>query len=427
MALSATTVWEVRTDGSDTNGGGYKSDAGTTDYSQQASAQLTVTDAACAGNTTLTSVTGGFTAAMVGNILYLAGEWYELVTYVNTNQVNIDRNGPSDTGMTCNVGGALATPGGAGAVLDAHGVAGMNVWIKAGTYNNSSVGSNVSGGVVDLSTTMASKRCRFEGYQTTRGDRGTKPYISCNGNTPTSARMFNLKGTSGGNHFIINLHLDGDNLQTDCILGAARYYDNVCECEIENCDLNYVTCYCTVYNSYIHDCDANGTYQCTCLMTWIDNCGATGFYLDYGDTNCISSNNGSSGYSVYGPVYNCVSYNNGNNGIHQQRDGRCANNISINNGAYGYIIQVGGELTNCASYNNTSGRMGVGYDYNSIVLTADPYIDAANGDFRLNNAAGGGALCRNAGVGVSGQTDTPDIGAISARGPFLPRPTQIGL
>lgn len=35
--------------------------------------------------------------------------------------------------------------------------------------------------------------------------------------------------------------------------------------------------------------------------------------------------------------------------------------------------------------------------YGDVELTADPFVDAANGDFRLNNNAGGGALCRSAG------------------------------
>ena len=66
MSLNAAIDWEIRQDGSDLNGGGYKRTAGTTDYSQQAAAQLALTDLACASNTTLTSATGGFTAAMVG-------------------------------------------------------------------------------------------------------------------------------------------------------------------------------------------------------------------------------------------------------------------------------------------------------------------------------------------------------------------------
>ena len=73
MALAATTVWEVRSTGNDNNGGGYNTAAGTTDYSQQNSPQLGLTDLATpgAGSTTLTSAVGGFTAAMVGNIIQI--------------------------------------------------------------------------------------------------------------------------------------------------------------------------------------------------------------------------------------------------------------------------------------------------------------------------------------------------------------------
>ena len=99
MALSASTVFEVRSDGSDTNGGGYVS--GGTDYSQQAAAQLSVADAACAGNTTVTSATGGFTSAMIGNLMYLSTGpgWYLIRAYTDGNTVTIERNGPNDTGI----------------------------------------------------------------------------------------------------------------------------------------------------------------------------------------------------------------------------------------------------------------------------------------------------------------------------------------
>ena len=51
MAIAATTVWEVRTGGAETNGGGYSS--GGTDYSQQTAAQLSVTDGASISTTNL--------------------------------------------------------------------------------------------------------------------------------------------------------------------------------------------------------------------------------------------------------------------------------------------------------------------------------------------------------------------------------------
>jgi hypothetical protein len=39
MALNAAIVWEIRTTGAQTNGGGYKTGATGTNYSQQAAAQ----------------------------------------------------------------------------------------------------------------------------------------------------------------------------------------------------------------------------------------------------------------------------------------------------------------------------------------------------------------------------------------------------
>src|SRR4051812_1601745 len=119
MALSANTVWEVRSAGADTNGGGFNPGSGGTDYSQQNSAQLSVTDAACTGNTTVTSVTGGFTAAMVGSVMYLSSGpgWYEITARASTNSITIDRNGPNASGMTAKVGGAFATIGQAVATM----------------------------------------------------------------------------------------------------------------------------------------------------------------------------------------------------------------------------------------------------------------------------------------------------------------------
>ena len=73
MAITADAQWWIRTDGNDLNGAGFDSTIGGygTNYSDQATAQLTLTDLATsgAGSTTLTSATGGFTSAMVGNAI----------------------------------------------------------------------------------------------------------------------------------------------------------------------------------------------------------------------------------------------------------------------------------------------------------------------------------------------------------------------
>ena len=43
-----------------------------------------------------------------------------------------------------------------------------------------------------------------------------------------------------------------------------------------------------------------------------------------------------------------------------------------------------------------------GGTYDDITLTADPFIDAANGDFNLNATAGGGAVLRSTKYTVGG-------------------------
>lgn len=59
-------------------------------------------------------------------------------------------------------------------------------------------------------------------------------------------------------------------------------------------------------------------------------------------------------------------------------------------------------------------------EYGTIDLTADPFVDAANGDFRLNGTAGGGAACRSAAhpttfPGLS-FTNKRDVGAVGHTG-----------
>jgi hypothetical protein len=122
MAIGATTVWRVRVGGNDQNGAAFDAaiaGAGT-DYSQQDAAQLALTDLATPGaaSTTLTSATGGFTAAMIGNGIRIRSGTnftvgvYFITAYTDTNTVTLDRT-PSAAGAGAsgagNVGGAVAT------------------------------------------------------------------------------------------------------------------------------------------------------------------------------------------------------------------------------------------------------------------------------------------------------------------------------
>jgi len=168
MAISTTAVWEMRNGGDNTNGGFYRSDAGTTDYSQQDTAQLSLTDLASDGaGTGISSATGGFTAAMVGNGFriestgtFTAG-WYEITAYTDTNNVTIDRSaGATKSGGAGKVGGAVALP--TDALLETFSP-GNTLWVEAGTYT-------FTGSVALSKSGAQNNHIRIIGYNTTRGD-----------------------------------------------------------------------------------------------------------------------------------------------------------------------------------------------------------------------------------------------------------------
>jgi hypothetical protein len=78
------------------------------------------------------------------------------------------------------------------------------------------------------------------------------------------------------------------------------------------------------------------------------------------------------------------------------------NNLLAGNGTYGLdlantsITNTANDVDYNAFYNNTSGAIdGHPAGANDITLTADPFTDAANDDYSLNNTAGGGALVRD--------------------------------
>ena len=109
--------------------------------------------------------------------------------------------------------------------------------------------------------------------------------------------------------------------------------------------------------------------------------------------NCIAYGNGSSGFyfptsatALNAHVQNCIAYNNGAYGI-AVAAGSAALNDRIARGMWDYNF-VGANVS--SNYQNQSAGA------NDVALSADPFTDAANDDFSLNNTAGGGAACRAA-------------------------------
>lgn len=437
MTLAATTVWEIRTDGSATNGGGYKSNAGTTDYSQQAAAQLAVADAACnTGGAVVTSVTGGFTAAMVGSICYLAGThfvtgWYEIIARADTNTITLDRDptdGTNGSSGTLNVGGALNGIGTLGLVLStaAQSVSGMKAYIRGGTYSLTGTTVNVDGGQLDLDASQQdSKSFILKGYDAGEARdsyAGTRPVIDCNDQAP--ANVVELKGAADEPHILAFVDILGDagtSRNINGVLGNSQSYDRAISCIVRDCDGSsaYSTLACV--NCYALSCAANAFSGCLCYGCLVNAC-ENGFNQCSYQADCVAYN--CTGDSFVGSgltCINCVSYNSSADGFDETLDraGVYINCISYTDGGYSFNTCAESVLYNCASDGAASGRTNVApfLDSGAVTLTGDPFTNAAALDFSLNNTADAGAACRAVGLSPYGQTGYIDIGAVQHADP----------
>lgn len=324
MAIATTTVWEVRTSGTTTAGGGYDSALGGTDYSQQDAPQLSLVDIATDGaGTGLSSATGGFTAAMVGNIIYLTGGgttagWYEITAHTDTNNVTIDRSaGASKTGVTGNVGGAFALGGSLDdEFFDAH-VSGNTCWIKAGTYT--------------LTETIQKARCtspygspalpyKVIGYNSSRGDTPTgdnRPLLACGaysfGISNDEFTLENIRATGTGTYvlgyfyasnYIFNCKAENSSGTANrTAIGGGSYTNNFIACEAVSTNGYAFGANAQTFFCYAHDSAIGAYYGTASVLSIFDTCtdygvrsvGTNGLYCNNVFYNC---GEGWSGYSV---------------------------------------------------------------------------------------------------------------------------------
>jgi len=426
MALAATVVLELRTTGSDTNGGGFKPGASGTDWSQQDSPQYSVTDGVTAGTTTITSATANFGTDVVGNVMYVEGgtgsvvaDWYEITSRTNSSTIVVDRSTglTSGTGVTLKIGGALASPGQASAV--ANKTAGIDVWQKAGTYTLTSSTANIAGGRVNLTAggANAANVTKWEGYQTTRGDRGTRPVISAgavtsvtlftvaqlsvvvdniifDGNSGASTTGFSVVSSRGSAQ---RLHVQNTTVKGLNIEGGCFAY----RCTATGCSGTSAFYMGVGSGQVIMDCEAYGN----------TTHGFNGEALSYSVIRCISSaNTGTTdGFNISSTgvtIESCVAYGNGRHGFNFAPLGTIGvtNCIAEGNTNTGFKAASVGQnifLQNCAAYNNTTAN----YDTTNLpnrtdCLTgsASYFTNPGSGDFSLNNTADGGAAARATGT-----------------------------
>lgn len=402
MAIAGTVEWEVRTTGDSTNGGGFNVNSAGTDYSQQDASQLSLTDCATAsvGSTTLTSTTGGFTAAMVGNMINLSSGTnltagiYEITGYTNGNTITIDR--AADDG----VGGVGSAVGKIGGALDwppmSQSSQANHIWIKSGTYTLTSSTTNA------LYAPMSYTLRTIEGYETTRRDRGTKPVFNTGSITGVAVFFLNADNTS---NMITNIEVDGvsgANSNTGFSLFRSR---NIADsCLAKNCSVGITGG--QAFNCVVHDCSTYGfsvvncsfciAYSCgTGFRAFINNFGnclayscGTGFVSEYYDTfsKCIADNCSAYGfyiYSAYVPLSQIVLTNNAV-GIHFGNFAVVAPSI------YCYSNTTDATFSGSAAWqSNRQARI------DTTSITTSPYVDQANDDYTLNDDATGGQVVRD--------------------------------
>lgn len=444
MALAAASVFEVQTGGNDTNGGGFVTGAAGTDYSLVAAkrtatgADDSTTDAVAVGTGVITSATAVFGTTIVGNIIYLQGGtgtlaagWYQVLSRASVTSITVDRNVAAGTGITMNIGGALATPGMAGGVGL---VAGNTIYIKAGTYTIASASTNIATGCLAPSVTVY-----IEGYQTTRGDLGTAPLLQASGiSTFTIITTTNASTPNG----IVNVSVDGASLTSSrgfSLVSGNYYLLSAINCTNSGFSLNSVV----ISRSIATGCSTQAAYVFATNASVLSSCvahtnTATGFLgsvarcsyircLAYGNTG--ASSDGFSIEDVSG-VINCVSYGNGRDGFRTTDDQvQFINCIAEGNGVtagFGFVNTFGTVyLINCAGFNNQGGDTSLGTaigvrNIGFVTGSATFFTNAAGANFSLNTTAGGGAAARAAGypgVLASGGTGFLDIGVLQHADP----------
>lgn len=393
------------------------------DYSQQSTVKYTYTDLASTGaGLTVSSALSPFNKEQVGNCIVITGgtnftTGRYVIASVAANVATVVGAGNITSGVgalgTGGQGGAFATPGAGVAPL----VAGNKLWIASATYTLSTTSTNVAGGPISLSV-GSSTRIGFviSGYGTVRGDFG-RPTISAGSQTTFTMITF---GTQAG-VTIDSLIFDANNgAAVKCINSGTGADNRIIRTKAMNAKSNGISAggSCLLLLCEITGCSsvsaislaASGIVAMYCYSH--DNTGVNGFlstvdivtYIGcISDMNSIGFNGGASTLACI----NCVAYANSSHGFSitgvSERVSTFLNCIASGNTGAGFSTDGVGEaiLENCAAVSNTAGNYNTANIlrvYGFQTLSGDPFVDAPNGNFALNNTAGAGTQCRAAGM-----------------------------
>jgi len=452
MALPSTAVWEVRTDGDDTNGGAFNaSRSGATktaddNYTYGASyGAISYTDLYSDGASLnkLKSDTRAFVTADIGHIIQLgagtnrtATLFFE-ITAVASGVATLDANAWSAANSAKDgvgkLGGALATPG----MCMSGKVAGNTTWMKAGTYTITSASTNIAGGCVadnkgGITNGNGITRGSWIGYSAARGDGVAGVIWQLNAGV-TSATMFAI---SASTVYVDNIEFDGASQTASTGINMSAHSNWIVRrCIFRNCvtGANLSRTSGITFDCYATSCSTVGFYAGSGKLVGCiaDTCGI-GFQVGESTlVGCVSYKCTGDGFecsSTAATLVNCIAYDSGGTGFEWGNVfGGCRNAVFVNclatdSDAYGFLMESGRDgavMLNCAGYSNASGNsLGSNESIGYIAVTdGTPFVAASTGNLRLNATALRGALLRGAGYDFfAREFDTtvtrPDIGAV---------------
>ncbi len=459
-AVGAATNWYVRAGGGQTNGGGYDStiSGAGTNYCDQDATQLSLTDLATpgAGSTTLTSATGGFTAAMIGNCIRIASGtnfqtgYYFVTACTDTNTVTLDRtptSGAAGSSGVGKLGGAHATivnytnyDGGLGAPLIATPlVAGNTINIRGAGTDDPAVADYTHTGYgywQAPSGDLTSGCITFKGYN-------GRPLIDVGSlllHATTYWRVENIKFRWNDAAFPANSLMSSGFSYKNCIFDQNGYdvtgivASVVVDCWFKNSGSTAAGTYPAINQS--------AGYGSVTMGNYINGWRGYGILNSYIGTvinniivNCKSTTKGAVEVTYVGGTSHCQDViNNTINGnasdgikvldVNALQNSVIYNNIISNNGGYGLNYSVGSTVLNDRTvglapdyndfYNNTSGaRNNISAGSNDLAL--DPqYTNSSGGNYAI------GANLKSKGfpAGFRGSSTTgyTDIGGVHSQG-----------
>lgn len=243
---------------------------------------------------------------------------------------------------------------------------------------------------------------RWRGYKITRGDNIGSVVLRASG--ISTATLFTI-GASAHNCCTLGLTFDGASLSgvNGFSTGSGRGVWRrliAKNCVAGLAGVNFSYC-------YAQSCSGVGIGGLTLVDCEAKSCGV-GFNATTA-VRCIAWNNTGDGFGmVSGTQFyiNCVSRGNGGYGFINTTSSSwqhtLINCIAANNTNAGFYISTNMSVIKaCASYSNGSANAVTANAMETdafITLSADPFVNAAAGNFALNNTAGGGAACRAAGI-----------------------------